>query len=241
MMYDADPAGGESMAEMGHIDKRTLAERAYDAVRKLLLNEEIGAGETLCIDDLACQLNVSTTPIREALSRFESEGLISLPPSKQPVVRRLSGDEVKTLYDVRSVLEPYLMGLLATQAATKPDVREQLEDLLHNLRDGHTNAGSTTTDKAPIKVDHRLGEILLAACGNPLLESLLRLLNNHILLLRLTSADAPEKHRGERREEVSQEHCVLVAAILDGNKSAIDKALAEHLSRSSVRSTEALG
>jgi len=222
------------------IEKETLVEKAYGAIRALFLKEQVNSGESLCIDDLARQLDVSITPIREALARLQSEGLIDLPPRKQPVVRGLSKDELRTLYEIRGLLEPYFMGMLATLATKCTDVRVELESLLRSLHEGLRNDFPTGMQLTTIKVDHRLGEILLAASGNFLLEKMLQLINNHILRLRLASAHSPAASRAANLNEVTREHCALIEAILAGDKERINRSIAEHLKRSYARSCAAI-
>lgn len=224
------------MPRVPRIEKRTLVDEAYAAIRSLFLNEEVDAGESLCIDDLARQLDVSTTPIRQALSRLESEGLIDLPPSRQPVVRGLTRQELNTLYDIRKLLEPYLMRRLSSLAVASQEVSEEIKDLLRDLRRGI----GTNKLRAPVKVDHRLGEILSVRLDDSLLARLLQLLNNYILRLRLTSVLVPAASREERLGEVAREHCELIEAVLDGDEKRIDRSIADHLSKSYARSVAAL-
>jgi len=231
--------GGKRLPNVEAIDKGSLADKAYDAIRLLLVNEEVDAGEMLCIDGLARQLNVSITPIREALSRLESEGLIDLPPNKQPVVRGLTIEELKMLYEVRELLEPYFMRLLADQCTQSQAVRDQLEELLSRLGGAVETGASDGSHCAPIKVDHRLGEILLACISPSLLVQLVQLVNNYILRLRLASARVSDESRKTSLTEVSREHMVLLKAILSGDARRIAGAVEEHLTRSHRRSLEA--
>ena len=228
------------MPRVPRIEKRTLVDEAYAAIRSLFLNEEVDAGESLCIDDLARQLDVSTTPIRQALSRLESEGLIDLPPSRQPVVRGLTRQELNTLYDIRKLLEPYLMRRLSSLAVASQEVSEEIKDLLRDLRRGLGISELRGASRAPIKVDHRLGEILSVRLDDSLLARLLQLLNNYILRLRLTSVVVPAASREERLGEVAREHCELIEAVLDGDEKRIDRSIADHLSKSYARSVAAL-
>src|SRR5215212_7933557 len=97
----------------------TLAEDVFDVIMAQIMNGEIPPGERVSIDALARQLDVSPTPVREALARLESDGLV--------VKRALQGyrttplltiAEVHDLFELRHTLEPTAARLAAQRAST---------------------------------------------------------------------------------------------------------------------------
>ncbi|MBA2343798.1 MAG: GntR family transcriptional regulator, partial [Rubrobacter sp.] len=81
------------------------ASRVFERLRRLILDGEYGPDERLIEEQLAERLGMSRTPIRQALTMLESEGLVELIPNRGAVVCSFSVDEVWDIYDLRAVLE----------------------------------------------------------------------------------------------------------------------------------------
>jgi DNA-binding GntR family transcriptional regulator len=94
---------------------RSTTESVADHLRSLILNRQLGPGERLVQDDLAEQLGVSRTPIREALHLLAADGLVVLSPYKGASVAVFSIEDLKDLYSIRIPLEGY-GAFLATHA-----------------------------------------------------------------------------------------------------------------------------
>src|SRR3981081_3540849 len=98
--------------------RQTLTDSVYEAVQELVMDQHIEAGPRLNIDLVARQLNVSPTPVREALARLEMDGLVIKEPLRgYSVTPMLDAKRFKDLYDVRSLLAP----LSARRAAVRRD------------------------------------------------------------------------------------------------------------------------
>ena len=100
---------------------RSTPESVADRLRSLILNRHLGPGERLVQDDLAEQLGVSRTPIREALHALAADGLVVLSPRKGASVAAFSLEDLKDLYSIRIPLEGY-GAFLATRAVGPEDV-----------------------------------------------------------------------------------------------------------------------
>jgi len=104
--------------------KRTrLVDQAARVLREAILSGEIPSGGRLKQLQLAGQLGISRTPLREALMKLEQEGLIEVLPGGGLRTALLNLDEAVELYDVREVLDG-LAARLAAQRSTEPGVRE---------------------------------------------------------------------------------------------------------------------
>lgn len=87
----------------------TVTETAYDYVKDLILSNQLQSGQRLNQERIAKQLRISRTPIREALHRLSSEGLVTISGTGGFRVYRLSLEELEELFDIRSMLEGYLI------------------------------------------------------------------------------------------------------------------------------------
>lgn len=111
-------------------------------MRRLILEGEYGPDERLVEEQLAERLGVSRTPIRQALTMLEAEGLVEIAPNRGAAVCSFSVDEVWEIYDLRAVLE----GHAARRAAGSIEERE-----LDELRSLAAEMERTTSEKF---VDH---------------------------------------------------------------------------------------
>lgn len=99
-----------SLARTPHVVNRIkVADAVTDQVRQRILSGELPDGSPLRQDALAEQMGTSRIPVREALSRLESEGLVANYPHRGYVVTGLSRDDIDELFDLRATLEPELI------------------------------------------------------------------------------------------------------------------------------------
>ena len=83
-----------------------LADGTYDAIKAMILDHEISPGEHVGIDELARDLSVSQTPVREALARLEADGLVTkIPLRGYEATDLLSVQEVDELFQFRSLID----------------------------------------------------------------------------------------------------------------------------------------
>ncbi|HER26459.1 MAG TPA: GntR family transcriptional regulator [Rhodospirillales bacterium] len=90
-----------------------LAEDVYDQILSAIIDGQFAPGERLIQEKIATQINISRTPVREALLRLEQEGILELSGRKGFVIRQLSDNEVTELYGVREAIEGYAAFIVA--------------------------------------------------------------------------------------------------------------------------------
>lgn len=101
------------MASTADTPRVLLKDRAYESLKELILQEVFPPGSFLSERQLAVRLEMSKTPIRAALERLESEGLVSVSPQQGILVRDISVHEVVDIFDVRIALERFALQRLA--------------------------------------------------------------------------------------------------------------------------------
>lgn len=184
--------------EVGPLQRRRLVDDATQTLRDAILNGRFQAGARLRQTDLAAQLAISRTPIREAMGRLQQEGLIELLPRGGGVrVALLDLTEAAELYDLREVLD----GLAARLAAHRADeaglgrVRKALGRMAQCLerKDSNQWFGAHVA----------FHDEILRASGNKRLQGLsavvrLSIRHFHPLLLKTENRleDAYREHRG---------------------------------------------
>ena len=131
-------SSGKPAAPLKELDLEPLSEtllgaRAYRALWTDIVRGRIEFGAQLRPDTIAEQLEISTTPVREALHRMERDGLIVKLPNRGWFVREFSEQEVRELYEMRAALESFSVALACERqrkrswrgfAAIKPSGKE---------------------------------------------------------------------------------------------------------------------
>lgn len=111
--------------------RKTAHEYVKDSLRQAILRGTIPGGFRLVQADVARDLQVSTTPVREALRDLATEGLIRLDPHRGAIVHRLSYDETREIHDICKMLEPEAMRQ-ATKVITEETLAEA-EDMMRQM------------------------------------------------------------------------------------------------------------
>lgn len=111
----------------------TQRERAYDEIRTLLLGGELGAGSRVSDLAISKRIGMSRTPVREAINRLVTEGLVEHVPHLGAFVRMPDREELEELFDLRELLEGYAAWNAAR--TIQPDQIAELEDLCGHMRD----------------------------------------------------------------------------------------------------------
>jgi len=112
---------------------RTLAEKAFSALHDSIVRGELAPGARLRIEDIAAELDMSPMPIREALRRLDSAGLVEHVPHRGARVTQLSMPDLREIYDVRLALEP-LAVRHACERFGEADARAARESLDRHVR-----------------------------------------------------------------------------------------------------------
>ena len=118
-------------------NKKSLSNLVYRDLKEKILKNKLLPGDKLIEMEIASNLGVSRTPVREALKKLEEDGLVTSFPRKSFIVSKISVKEAKNLYIVRKSLEPLAVELLAQKGLgenTKyfQDVNEELRLAIEN-------------------------------------------------------------------------------------------------------------
>lgn len=209
--------GATTVVRFKRIKHLNLTDRVYDLLKSRILSQDIELGARLRDEDLAAQLGVSRTPVREALMRLHREGLVDVVPRSGTMVRQFSESDVHEIYDVRMALES-----LAIHRAAKGLRANQLR----YLRQMHERAEAAFKhhDFHPLlEFDRELHRLTLEASGNRKLQKIMATINDFVSLFRNLGARLPA-HRG-----FNYRHREIMQALQRRNSDAAARALAEHV------------
>ena len=194
-------------------------EAAYAALMDALRAGAFGPGDRLREEDVATRLGLSRTPVREALRRMESDGIVIHRPRIGAVIRSLTHSEVVELYEMRMVLERTAAEMAAKHGAEAEfDALELLNDRIEQDRD-------TPAIGAAINQDFHRG--LYLAGRNRFLLDAAKALNNSLLLLGPSTYSDPD-----RIDVVVGQHRDIISALRSGDAHAAGVAAEAHLKAS---------
>lgn len=197
---------------------RSKQDEAYEAIKKLIVQNEIAPGTLLVERHLCDQLHLSRTPIRAALQELANENLVALFPGRGMVVSSIRIEDVIEIYELREVLDALAIKLF---------LRNYDQEKIKKLR-AHVEAMKDALDKKDyqsfIKQDMEFHNCYLNNTGNSRLESIMKSLHDQInRFLNLTSND-------EERCRISyDDHKKVIDAIDEGDYEQAEKMVREHI------------
>ena len=208
--------------------KSSLRAVAYDRLRQAIISGEYNPGDRLVEDEIAERLKISRTPVREALQRLESEGLLVHEAHTGLTVVQLDYQMVMELHAMREILE----GAAAAMAARNASDIEllMLGDLLRN-RDEICKSAETMSEH-----NRRFHQALYQCAHNRYLERTSGIVANAMALLTRTAFSSPK-----RRLEAWAEHNAIAEAIRARNSELASQAVRDHLRAAQVIRLRILG
>lgn len=210
----------------GMAPRQELADEVYGLLRSHIMRGSIPPGVRINIEDVARQLNVSPTPVRETLARLESEGLVDRQPRRGYRATELLGrDDVRELYELRLLLEPHAV----ERAAARADAT-----LLKLITTELEHGNELTRDKSAISPaelsahDERFHDLIFQAAGNEVIRQSYARTHCHLHIFRLAYSDTYDDH-------TIVEHGLIVDALRAGDAATAVEAMRSHVVSSEAR------
>lgn len=205
------------------LQRQRASDSVYEALRNAILSRSFEPGQRLNVHDLAAQLGVSLTPVKDALTRLEAEALIEIRPRSGTFVSSMSPDDVAEAFDIRCALE-CLAAEKALARATSADIAHlrKLADVIAEPGDG---------DETRLRHEVRNMEFhkrIVILSGSKRLLQMYESLDAHIQIARI--------HRGHgdwktRLSSERDEHLAIAEAFSAGEAAVLVGALRRHILR----------
>ena len=167
----AAKVNGDMTDGMAHnvasVESGRAAEQAYRAIREQILAGDLPGGHWLREADLAREIGVSRTPVRESLRRLAAEGLVRYQQNRGMQVQSWRTKDLEEIFDLRTLLEPWGCRLAATSGLADLD---ELDDLASGM---DAVAAAAHPDTAALtELNNRFHASVLEASGNSRLQGL---------------------------------------------------------------------
>ena len=193
----------------------TLSEKAYQSLSRMIQERAIPAGLPIVEAKLAVQLGVSRTPLRQALQRLESEGLLRKLESRSYIVRRVELREYLHSLKAREVLEMEAAGLALGRISS-----EEIEPVRAYLHEVQKRVPYDML--AHWRSDDQVHELYIGACGNQVIQDIIRSLRTTTKLFEI-------ERLSERLQPDSSQHELILDALEKGSDAEVRKAVQVHL------------
>lgn len=197
-------------------EKKSLKQQAYDEIKRKIVTCEYAPNTLLNEELLREELHVSRTPIRDALSRLEQKGLITILPKKGIMVSSLSINDINMVFEVRMMYEPY--ALLHYGSRIPYSVLTHSYELLSDL-------DAMSEDWAFFQADDAFHAAVVQAIGNRFLLQTYEWIQDQNLRFRVMTGQTS----APRLEDTSKEHTRILEACLKKDWSEAASAMEDHL------------
>lgn len=213
----AEAKGQVGVLQPSGLEAASLADRAYHAIREMIVSLELRPGAVIDERGLMERLGIGRTPTREALRRLAQERLVEVYPRRGMFVTSVEIRDLASLAEVRSVLESHV-ARLAAERATDED-RSALEALLDELE-----SRADLDARELMALDERIHRQVYRSAHNPFLESTLE--EYYVLALRIWYLALDRTSELEQAVLGQRE---LLEAIRDGDPDRAEATMRRHV------------
>ncbi|EJY57169.1 transcriptional regulator, GntR family [Alicyclobacillus hesperidum URH17-3-68] len=205
--------------------KKTLGEQAYESIREEILSLRLYPGQTVYESDFTRMLNMSRTPVREAVRALSMERLIEVLPQRGMKIALISERQVEETRFVRESLEVSAVACLADKSGC-PEVRANLEEALRRSLEEQRRCVQQEDAVRFLHADDQFHQVFLQVLGNITLASIVTQMRGHLNRVRMLSLFEPEA-----MIQLVREHEQIVEAVLSADTDQAARVMRAHLGR----------
>ena len=199
---------------------RPLREIVYEELKMQILKGQIVPGTRMMEVEMAEEMGVSRTPIREAIRKLEKEGLVTIEPRKGAYASQISTKDMVDILEVRQNME----GLAAYYAALR--MSDEQKKQLGEISESYNKAVIENNTPDMIKYDTAFHHLIVEGSGNKMLVHMIEQLQELVLRFRYLYYDD-----FRRAEKMPREHKAIYDAIFNGDTEKARRAADVHIDR----------
>lgn len=196
--------------------KESLKDRAYRMIKSKIVNCEFPPNAFLNELALVSQIGTSRTPIREAMSKLENERLVRIVPKKGVVVTGIAFHEVNEVYQVRELLEPFIIRTWGHEIDGAK---------LQRFRAAMVAMDDTVSNAQKFQLDDQFHRLIVGHSHNRFLVQVLASVYDQTQRIRIISGNALRRRLADTRNE----HLRVIDLLLDGRLAEAAQAMERHL------------
>lgn len=212
----------KTYSSIGHKSKKAnYTDMAYEAIKKLIIDEEIRSGDVIAENQLAEYLNMSRTPIREAIRMLEAEGVLYAKQGLGTFLRTLTLKDIKDVFEVRESLE-----IIASRTSIRDITDEEVKELRAELMDllERHNKGEVIDRLEFSRIDGKIHDLIVNSSENEYIKILMEQINFKVNRYRVISYKVSLDI-----EESTRQHLDLLDCIEERNEEKFAVHIAAHI------------
>lgn len=201
---------------------------ALNYLKEQIVTCAMPPGSAINVNDIAAQLNISKTPVREALLELQYENYVTVIPRKKTIVSRISLSDLDYIYEARALIEVYVLSNISPEEIRQN--RGMLEDLKREWEEMNADQQTKEAYLQFLQADLRFHTSLIDLCENPHLVHFCRELiykSQRFWYMALYNNDVGR---------VCEEHLQIVEALLAGDPERAADLERKHISASKALS-----
>jgi DNA-binding GntR family transcriptional regulator len=212
---------GPGLPPLGALpDRRSLGDQVFENLRQAIIRGEVAPGDRLVESRIAEVLDISRTPVREAIHKLEREGLLRKLPHGGFTVVHLSREDIEETFGIRCVLESY-----AARLAALNHREEELISLEEKIREFQSCLAKGRLEELP-KINTEFHNLLYALSRSPKLIKLLNDLRDQVFRFRRILLKIDNMGRTS-----NEDHRKMLEAIRQRDPDRVEKLVKEHIER----------
>lgn len=212
----------------GLISQVNIRDEVYHILRRGIINQEYPPGFRFNLAELELKLGVSRTPIKEALQRLESEGLVQIRPRRGTFVISIDPQEVEDTWEIRRVLETYAAERILDKASAADFAR--LREIVDELEGLYPETDVLEVVEKIITLDHVFHTLFVSLAGNKRLSEIYDTIGHFVQLVRVQQI-----FMHSDLELARFEHHEILSALDHRDSPALIRAVDEHITLSKDR------
>ncbi len=192
---------------------------AYREIKNKIIQGELAPLSDIVEERFQEELNISRTPIREAVQRLNKEGFVYIYARKGTIVSPINVEMIYSVYQARLLNEPYLSKEVCHEVPEK-----WLRQMKNSLEDSPFELAEMDYRNYYMALDYELHTTILSYCKNQFLKDALNIVNDHSQRIRIRTSSC-----NEDLECSIQEHIAIVDAFLRRDPDQIEEATRNHI------------
>ena len=195
---------------------KSKADEAYNIIKEKIVNLQLQPSADISEEKLIQELNISRTPIREALQKLAKDGFVIVYPRKGTIVADITLDLINSIYEIRILNEPHMSRIACMKIH---------DEWIQRMKAGFRSFGEQDVDIAGyIRLDYELHTELTRHTNNIFLKNLFKVVNDHNHRIRIQTS-----RRNDVYGRSIQEHLEIIKALEGRNEAAVEEAVRTHI------------
>ena len=195
---------------------KSKADEAYNIIKEKIVSLQLQPSADISEEKLIQELNISRTPIREALQKLAKDGFVIVYPRKGTIVADITLDLINSIYEIRILNEPHMSRIACMKIR---------DEWIQRMKAGFLSFDGQDVDIAGyIRLDYELHTELTRHTNNIFLKNLFRVVNDHNHRIRIQTS-----RRNNVYGRSIQEHLEIIKALEARNEAAVEEAVRTHI------------